>query len=99
MKYSLLKIIPLFLLITFYSINVSSHSGRTNQEGCHVNSSTGDYHCHKSKIPPLGGGLGMSPYENWCIVFSSGRFCGYSSYSTCYSAGKATGTGFQCMTK
>ena len=92
MKYSLLKIMPFFLLITFYSINVSSHSGRTNQEGCHVNSSNGDYHCHKPKNT-------IGNIENWCIVFSSGRFCGYSSYSTCYSAGKATGTGFQCMKK
>ncbi|MBW4550992.1 MAG: YHYH domain-containing protein [Aphanocapsa sp. GSE-SYN-MK-11-07L] len=23
-----------------------AHSGRTNSEGCHTNSKTGDYHCH-----------------------------------------------------
>ncbi|MDP2008927.1 MAG: YHYH domain-containing protein [Phenylobacterium sp.] len=28
---------------------VKSHSGGTDAYGCHTNSQTGDYHCHKPK--------------------------------------------------
>lgn len=43
-----MKILIIFsLLIT--SLNVLSHSGRTDSSGCHHNRKTGGYHCHKSK--------------------------------------------------
>ena len=93
MRYSLLKIIPLFLLITFYSINVSSHSGRTNQEGCHVNTSTSIYHCHKKKHDRY-------IQVNYCIVSNAGTFCGYSSYASCSNAARSANiSGFQCLQK
>lgn len=28
---------------------VFAHSGRTNQDGCHTNNKTGEYHCHAKK--------------------------------------------------
>lgn len=31
------------------SKTVKSHSGGTDAYGCHTNSQTGDYHCHKPK--------------------------------------------------
>ena len=40
------------MLVVLFSGNVNSHSGRTNQEGCHVDDSftlTVDYHCHEKK--------------------------------------------------
>ena len=27
-------------------LSVSAHAGRTNAEGCHTNTATGEYHCH-----------------------------------------------------
>ncbi|MDA7817235.1 YHYH domain-containing protein [Sulfurimonas sp.] len=32
---------------------VGAHSGGTDSRGCHTNSQTGDYHCHKSEVNPL----------------------------------------------
>tara|TARA_B100001540_G_C15309431_1_gene418597 strand:- start:195 stop:455 length:261 start_codon:yes stop_codon:yes gene_type:complete len=60
-------------------ISSYSHSGGTNQEGCHVNRTTGFYHCHKPKT--------VNQLENWCIS-QNGRIlgCGYSSYNSCSSA-------------
>jgi len=88
------KIFSILLIVvslTSYSTNVNSHSGRTNQEGCHVNTYTGKYHCHQSKYDnPLS--------INYCIVSNQGTFCGYSSYSSCYNAASsARMVNFQCM--
>ena len=44
MKYALAT-----LLIFVIPIMTLAHGGRTNSEGCHNNSKTGDYHCHGSK--------------------------------------------------
>lgn len=44
------KFILLVLIVLLYPINSSnSHSGRTNAEGCHNQTSNGSYHCHSSK--------------------------------------------------
>ena len=51
------------------------HSGGTNQDGCHTNRSTGDYHCHTPK-PPISGAVA------YCHVVNGERRCGYSR-STC----------------
>lgn len=75
------------LMIKFYitlfalalPLSSHSHSGGTNQQGCHVNRTTGIYHCHQPK--------NVIPLENWCIS-QDGRLvgCGYSSYNSCASA-------------
>ena len=44
------KFTLLILIFLLYPINSSnSHSGRTNAEGCHNQTSNGSYHCHSSK--------------------------------------------------
>ena len=42
---------------------VVGHSGGLNAEGCHTNSSTGDYHCHRgsSAQPPAVTRQGFGP--------------------------------------
>jgi len=41
------------LLLTLLSINIAfAHPGRTNDEGCHTNKSTGEYHCHNKQAQP-----------------------------------------------
>lgn len=42
-------IIFVFMLTT----PVFSHGGRTNSEGCHNQTSTGEYHCHRKKAEAL----------------------------------------------
>ena len=42
------------LLTLALGITVSfAHSGGTNSAGCHTNSKTGDYHCHKTDVDLL----------------------------------------------
>ena len=41
-------ILALLLAVSFTSMAMA-HSGGTDANGCHTNSKTGDYHCHKSK--------------------------------------------------
>jgi hypothetical protein len=44
---SYLKVIGIALLSTFFLGNLAlAHSGGTNDDGCHYNRKTGDYHCH-----------------------------------------------------
>ena len=38
-------------ILCFSSIAVQAHSGRTNGDGCHNETSTGSYHCHNSVVP------------------------------------------------
>jgi len=47
MRYILLS---LFFFFIFSSL--SSHSGRTNSEGCHRKTSNNTYHCHNAKSKP-----------------------------------------------
>lgn len=42
----------LFLLVVSATF-LLAHSGGTNSAGCHTNSKTGDYHCHKSNVDLL----------------------------------------------
>lgn len=47
-----MKLVTLFiatLLVASAPLVVFAHGGRTNAEGCHTNSKTGDYHCHTKK--------------------------------------------------
>ena len=46
MKKSFIEICCLVLLLPLFIIFVSSHSGKTDSHGGHVNSSTGEYHYH-----------------------------------------------------
>lgn len=43
----------LFLITLFFTLPnyVSAHGGGLNSMGCHNNSKTGDYHCHKGNNP------------------------------------------------
>ena len=85
-----MKSLSFILLLFFISPYAIAHSGNTNQQGCHVNSRTGDYHCHQPKT--------QNQYrENWCIVSGYNQYCGYSSYNSCYNAGTSIGSGFQCV--
>jgi hypothetical protein len=36
-------------LLAFTSTAATSHSGGTDQYGCHKDHKTGDYHCHNPK--------------------------------------------------
>lgn len=78
------KIQIFFLILTsslliLYSSAAFSHSGNTNQDGCHVNTFTGKYHCHAPKPRPF-------QSANWCI---SGGGCGYSSQASCEQAARS----------
>tara|TARA_Y100000590_G_C15090135_1_gene777306 strand:+ start:214 stop:483 length:270 start_codon:yes stop_codon:yes gene_type:complete len=79
-----MKNIFLTVLLAFpflYSDIVLTHSGRTNQEGCHVNRSTGQYHCHQTKQRSFGG--------SWCLISNGSlKGCGYSSQSSCENAAR-----------
>ncbi len=43
----MMRVLLLIFLIIFPKL-AFSHGGRTNAQGCHNNSKTGDYHCHSS---------------------------------------------------
>lgn len=43
MKQRILMSIFILLQVTY----ASAHSGGTNSQGCHNNTKTGDYHCHR----------------------------------------------------
>ena len=36
----------ILLLVIVFALNTTSHPGRTNSAGCHMNRKTGEYHCH-----------------------------------------------------
>jgi hypothetical protein len=55
--------------------NVFAHSGRTNAEGCHMNHTYGQFHCHQSRTPSYG-------QQTYCLVVGMEKRCGYA-YSTC----------------
>ena len=69
-------ILTLLLLIPSLSF---SHSGGTNQGGCHMNYATGDYHCHQPKQ--------TNPYQTYyCINYSLQQYGPYKTYWTCQNA-------------
>lgn len=38
------------ILLTLFSVNIAiAHPGRTNDDGCHTNKATGEYHCHNKQ--------------------------------------------------
>lgn len=41
-----MKQIFVILTMSLFAVNVSAHSGGTDSNGCHENTSTGEYHCH-----------------------------------------------------
>lgn len=47
------------------------HSGGTNADGCHTDRRTGDYHCHRPKLPVPGA-------DTYCHVIQGEQRCGYS---------------------
>ena len=69
-----MRILTFILLLN--SSLLLSHSGGTNQDGCHTNHSSGSYHCHDAK-----------PYsytQSYCHMKSGEKRCGYAK-STCDS--------------
>lgn len=40
------KMIAVIFALCFVSGSAIAHSGGTNDDGCHTNHKTGDYHCH-----------------------------------------------------
>ncbi len=85
----------IFSVITFVlllSVNANSHSGGTNAAGCHMNYSTGFYHCHQAKQP--------DPFKTYYYIKHQGRSYGpYSSYSSCMAAIRGAGiSGAFCST-
>lgn len=48
------KLIQLVCYLTLcFPLVVSAHSGGLNKQGCHNNTKTGDYHCHRSQSKPV----------------------------------------------
>lgn len=47
-----------------------AHSGGTDDNGCHTNSDTGDYHCHNSNggSSGRGGNIGLGPGATIALV-------------------------------
>lgn len=39
-------------LFSWWAGNVYGHGGGLDAKGCHVNRSTGEYHCHRGNYPP-----------------------------------------------
>ena len=70
--------LSLITLIFFNQISFA-HPGATGPSGCHMNYSTGDYHCHTAKTP--------NPGETYYYIKYKGESYGpYSSYSSCMNA-------------
>jgi hypothetical protein len=66
-------------LAIVFSNNVFAHSGATGPDGCHLNYSNGNYHCHERKIP--------DPYKTYYYIKYQGDSYGpYSTQSTCMNA-------------
>jgi len=86
------KILGLVIFSLLISFNVNSHSGGTNAGGCHMNYTTGQYHCHQAKQP--------DPFKTYYYIKHQGRSYGpYSSYSSCMAAIRGSGVmGAICST-
>ena len=66
-------------LAIVFSNNVFAHSGATGPDGCHMNYSNGNYHCHERKTP--------DPTATYYYIKHQGSSYGpYSSYNSCMNA-------------
>ncbi len=77
--------VQLAIVSAFISFAVFSHGGRTNAQGCHTESKTGDYHCHTPKAPSQN-----SNRINYCHIINGERRCGYAE-SSCKSLAQKHG--------
>ena len=76
---TLFAIFLALIAVIFTSQITFAHPGNTGPDGCHLNYSNGDYHCHKAKTP--------DPYETYYYIKYKGESYGpYSSYSSCMNA-------------
>jgi len=67
------------LLAIVCSNNVLAHPGATGPDGCHMNYSNGNYHCHERKTP--------DPAATYYYIKHQGSSYGpYSSYNSCMNA-------------
>ena len=74
-------LLALLLLIPSLSI---SHSGMTNQGGCHMNYFTQEYHCHQKKQ--------TNPLQTYyCINYQFQKYGPYKSYYSCQGAISGSG--------
>ena len=78
----LLAAILIFQII--FSKNIYSHSGNTNQGGCHMNYATAEYHCHNRKQ--------TNPYQTYyCVNHNLQQYGPYKSYASCQGAINGSG--------
>lgn len=69
----------LIILITLLPKIVFSHSGMTNQGGCHMNYFTQEYHCHQQKQ--------TNPFQTYyCINYQFQQYGPYKTYWSCQGA-------------
>jgi hypothetical protein len=72
----------LILIITAFLFKGTisfAHSGATGPNGCHMNYSNGNYHCHETKTP--------DPFATYYYIKHQGNSYGpYSSYNSCMNA-------------
>jgi len=79
MTRTLFAILLSLMLVIFISQITFAHPGATGPSGCHMNYSTGDYHCHTAKTP--------DPSQIYYYIKYKGNSYGpYSSYSSCMNA-------------
>jgi hypothetical protein len=72
----LIFLVTVFLLKSTMSF---AHSGATGPNGCHMNYSNGNYHCHETKTP--------DPTATYYYIKHQGSSYGpYSSYNSCMNA-------------
>ena len=72
----LIFLVTVFLLKSTMSF---AHSGATGPDGCHMNYSNGNYHCHERKTP--------DPTATYYYIKHQGSSYGpYSSHNSCMNA-------------
>ena len=70
----LVKGISVFFIL--FANMANAHGGMTNSDGCHMNHSIGQFHCHQKK---------RNFYETtYCLNVNFEKYCGYAR-STCNS--------------
>jgi hypothetical protein len=52
-------------VVALFSVSSYAHSGGTDANGCHTDSSTGSYHCHSTGSS---GGIGGGPVSTEAVV-------------------------------
>ncbi|MFT5171385.1 MAG: hypothetical protein ACI9BD_001162 [Candidatus Marinamargulisbacteria bacterium] len=72
----------LFILFLLFPIVVFAHSAKTNADGCHMDYSIRDYHCHDQEdafsTDNNGGQEIAQARTNYCLVVKDRRYCGYA---------------------